>query len=358
MGTRPEAIKLAPVVRALERSRLEPVICSTGQHRELLEPFLTEFNLRPRHRLEAGADAADLATLTARIVERTGRVLREDRPHAVIVQGDTTSALAGAMASFYERVPVAHVEAGLRTHDPRDPFPEEVNRTLIARLADLHFAPTPSAARNLEREGVARVHVVGNTVLDALRMLMPQLPARKDPTIVVTIHRRENLDGRLEGILGAVRDLADALTMMRIVFPVHKNPAVGRAARRALAGHPRIDLVDPMGYGAFVRLMAGAALVVTDSGGIQEEAPALGTPVVVVRETTERPEGAFAASCRIAGTAREQIVSTVQHILADPELYARMSQARWLYGDGRAAERIVALLEQHLGRATRVARAQ
>jgi len=362
-GTRPEAIKLAPVLQRLARTPgVDEVSCVTGQHREMLDQVLGAFGLAPRHDLDLMRPGQDLPWLTGAVVDGVARVLRAERPDWLVVQGDTTTAFAAALAGFYERVPVAHVEAGLRTHDSLSPWPEEMNRRLVGALASLHFAPTARAAANLAREGIAgeRVLVTGNTVIDALQwtaarpeggpalqaVLAQHAPALAQSTrrcILVTLHRRENLGERLESICAGLAELA-ARGDVEIVFPVHLNPAVRTIVERVLGGVAAVHRLPPLEYLPFVALLRRAHLVVTDSGGIQEEAPSLGKPVLVARDTTERPEAIEAGTALLAGTDGARIAALASRLLDDAAAYAAMAGAVNPFGDGHSAERIVARL--------------
>ena len=362
LGTRPEAIKLAPVVLALNRRReFQCVLCVTSQHREMLEPMLKFFGLSPAHDLDVMRPDQKLGELTGRVLAGMDRVLEAERPDWVVVQGDTTTAMAAGLAAYYRQIRLAHVEAGLRTNDKYSPFPEEINRRLVGALADLHFAPTFAAARNLRREGVPLRSIVqtGNTVTDALlwaagkiRKHPPPMPAGIPPSakgrklVLVTGHRRENFGGGLEQICLALKAAADACPELDFVYPVHLNPNVKVPVNRLLGGHPRIFLVPPVDYPVMVALLKRAWLAVTDSGGIQEEAPTFGVPVLVTRDTTERPEGIRAGNARLVGTDGAAILRWIRKLAVDPAAYARMARARNPYGDGDAARRIVeALLE-------------
>lgn len=365
-GTRPEAIKLAPVVQALQRETgMSQVTCVTGQHRHMLDQMLKVFGLAPDHDLDIMKTGQDLSYLTGAVLKGVTRVLRMEQPDWLVVQGDTSTAFAAALAGFYERVPVAHVEAGLRTHDLLAPWPEEAHRRLVATLTRLHCAPTERAARNLLREGIApgQVSVTGNTVIDALRWTAarpegdgaldavlahhaPALRARARRWLLVTLHRRENLGGKLASICNGLRLLA-ARGDIDIVFPVHLNPAVQMTARQWLGGMASVHLLPPLEYLPFVALLRRCYLVVTDSGGIQEEAPGLGKPVLVARDSTERPEAIEAGVAVLAGTDGERIAAIASRLLDDPTEHAAMANAVNPFGDGHAAGRIVALLRQH-----------
>ncbi|MFZ5862712.1 MAG: non-hydrolyzing UDP-N-acetylglucosamine 2-epimerase [Nitrospirota bacterium] len=354
-GTRPEAIKLAPVIRALwARPRAcRPVVCVTGQHREMLNQVLDIFDIQPDHALHVMKPAQSLTELTANVLVRMEQVLVKEEPDLVLVQGDTTTSFAASLAAFYQRIPIGHVEAGLRTLRKYEPFPEEVNRRLTGVLADYHYAPTANSRRNLLQEGVnpRRVIVTGNTGIDALfvalrvaRRSAGRVP-RGGPAgrrlVLVTAHRRENFGEPFDEICRALIDLVTRNPDVDVVYPVHLNPRVHDVAFSRLAGFRQIQLVKPLDYLSFVRLLDRAYLILTDSGGIQEEAPSLGKPVLVMRDTTERPEAVEAGTARLVGARAETIVAAAQRLLDDPRDYRRMSAARNPFGDGKASERIV-----------------
>lgn len=358
-GTRPEAIKLAPVVRAFaDAPDVAQVTCVTGQHREMLDQVLTVFDLEPDIDLDIMRPSQDLAHITTATLEGVGGVIDSHRPDWVVIQGDTTSAFASALAAFYRKTKVAHVEAGLRTGNIFSPWPEEMNRKLISQLTAVHFAPTPRAAENLRREnvGAAAIEVTGNTVIDALQWVAARLDADRalqarlacqfaflDPSrrlILVTGHRRENFDGGLERMCRALSEIGRRPDV-QIVYPVHLNPRVQATARAHLAASPAVHLIEPVDYLPFVFLMRKAYLIVTDSGGIQEEAPGLGKPVLVTRDTTERPEALEAGTARLVGTSCEALIEAATRLLDDARAYAAMAQAKNPFGDGKAALRIV-----------------
>lgn len=362
LGTRPEGIKLAPVVKALASrpGQFDVKLCVTGQHRQMLEPILDFFGLTPDHDLQLMKPGQTLFDVTAGALKGLESVLDQVRPDWVVVQGDTTTAFAGALAAFYKKVRVAHVEAGLRTGDLRSPFPEEANRVLVSRLADLHFAPTQGAAEHLAAEGIRRgVHVVGNTVIDALleararvaergadfAAQFPMLSADRK-LVLVTGHRRESFGEPFENICRALGTLADRYPAVDWVYPVHLNPNVREPVHRLLSGRTNVHLVEPVAYPQLAWLLARSVLVLTDSGGIQEEAPTLGKPVLVMREVTERPEGIDAGCARLVGTSEVRIVEGVTQLLDEPEAYRRMAQARNPYGDGTASRAIADVLER------------
>jgi UDP-N-acetylglucosamine 2-epimerase (non-hydrolysing) len=362
LGTRPEGIKLAPLVRELQGrpGTFDVRLCVTGQHRQMLEPILQFFGLSPDHDLQLMKPGQTLFDVTAGALKGLEAVLDQVQPAWVVVQGDTTTALAGALAAFYKKVRVAHVEAGLRTGDMHSPFPEEGNRVLVSRLADLHFAPTEGAAAHLAAEGIrGGVHVVGNTVIDALLEArrrvqgrdeafsaeFPQLRAGRK-LVLVTGHRRENFGEPFENICRALGTLAARYPDVDWLYPVHLNPNVREPVHRLLSGRGNVHLVEPVAYPQLVWLLGRSHLVLTDSGGIQEEAPTLGKPVLVMREVTERPEGIAAGCARLVGTSGARIVDGVTGLLEDPAAYQRMAQARNPYGDGTSCRAIADVLEK------------
>jgi UDP-N-acetylglucosamine 2-epimerase len=361
-GTRPEAIKMAPVLRRLATTAgIEAEVCVTGQHRQMLDQVLELFAIRPDYDLDLMRAGQDLTHVTTAVLERLAEVLRVARPDRVLVQGDTTTTFAASLAAFYQKIPVGHVEAGLRTGNVHSPWPEEMNRRLTTAIADLHFPPTGEARDNLLREGIPanRIVVTGNTVIDALLEAVAILdadPARLaaigaglpslDPAkriILVTGHRRENFAGGLERVAQGLLRLAGRGDV-EIVYPVHLNPNVQQAATTVLGGHPAIHLIAPLDYLPFVQMMRRATLIVTDSGGVQEEAPSLGKPVLVTRDTTERPEAVAAGTVELVGTDTDRLVARAGRLLDDPAAYAAMSFAHNPYGDGHAAARIVEAL--------------
>ncbi|MGE3914418.1 MAG: non-hydrolyzing UDP-N-acetylglucosamine 2-epimerase [Hyphomicrobiaceae bacterium] len=349
MGTRPECVKMAPVIKALAgRPGLAVRVVGTGQHRELTRQTLGIFGIEPDIDLDVMRPSQTLAGLTARILERLEPILESEAPALVLAQGDTTSVMVAALASFYRRIPFGHVEAGLRTHDIRNPFPEELNRVVAGRVADLHFAPTEAARANLLAEGTApdTIHVTGNTVIDALldvaardlECAYPTVAGRK--LVLVTAHRRENFGEPLARICAALRQLHDRHADIEIVYPVHPNPNVRATVEPALSGLARVHLIEPVDYLTMAALMKQSWIVLTDSGGIQEEAPALAKPVLVLREETERPEAVAAGAAALVGTSTDRIVAAAESLLAGGEAYARMAQGISPYGDGKAAPRI------------------
>jgi UDP-N-acetylglucosamine 2-epimerase (non-hydrolysing) len=364
-GTRPEAIKLAPVVLALRRAPgIESRVCVTGQHRQMLDQVLAAFAIKPDVDLNLMEPNQSLGRLTARAIEAIDRFLTEDRPDLVLVQGDTTTVFCAALAAFYHRIPLGHVEAGLRTGNLQAPWPEEANRVLTTRLTTLHFAPTETARQNLLREGIAPegILVTGNTVIDALLLaveqvranppVIPELPGFLQPgtssetgprMVLITGHRRENFGGGFESICTAIANLASKFPKVQFVYPVHLNPNVREPVQRILgsARAGNVHLISPQSYLPFVGLLARSSVILTDSGGVQEEAPSLGKPVLVMRDTTERPEAVEAGTVKLVGTDRKKIVAEVTRLLTDSDAYATMSRAHNPYGDGQASARIV-----------------
>lgn len=360
-GTRPEAIKMAPVIKALRRrGEIETRVCVTAQHREMLDQVLSLFRIQPDYDLGIMQEQQTLAYITASVLTKLDPILAADRPDWILVHGDTTTTMAATLAGFYHRVRVGHVEAGLRTWNRYNPYPEEVNRKIVDSVCDLHFAPTPGARKNLLREGVddRTIVVTGNTAVDALLDIIQQgeqaagdgldglvMPDRR--LIVVTAHRRENVGPPLEQICGALIDLANRYqSTVQIVYPVHPNPQVKDQVYALLQGIDNITLIPPVEYLTFVHLMNRAEVILTDSGGIQEEAPSLKKPVLVLRERTERPEGVTAGTLKVVGTDRQRIVQETVRLLDDPAEYRRMAEATNPYGDGRAGERIADVLCQ------------
>lgn len=356
MGTRPEAIKLAPVALAAQRDgRLRVCVVRTSQHREMLDQMVEHFDLPIAVDLDIMRHDQNLAQVTTAALEGLYRTIEEVRPAAVVVQGDTTTTFCGALAAFYHQVPVAHVEAGLRTHDRRQPFPEEVNRCLTSQVTDFHFAPTEGAAKNLRREGVPddRIWVTGNTAIDALRITLDKAGIREAAPgvgreILVTAHRRENHGEPMAEICRALLRLCERFSDVRVRFPVHLSPRVRKTVFGMLEGHDRITLEEPLGYREFVLAMHQAHLILSDSGGVQEEAPSLGKPVLVLRETTERPEACESGCAMLVGTDAERIFGEASRLLTDEAWYRQMAQARNPFGDGHAGETIVEVLADAL----------
>ena len=360
IGTRPEAIKLAPVVLELERhwAHFKTEICVTGQHREMLDQMLRVFGLKPHYDLGVMKAGQDLPGVTAACLTGLAQIMRDERPDLVLVQGDTTTTLAASLAAYYCHVPVGHIEAGLRTGKKYDPFPEEVNRRVATHLSDFHFAPTEDARNNLLREGISpeNISVTGNTVIDAL--LLTQARLSEDPSqavdhlgstngqriILVTAHRRESFGPPFRRICEAIRALAESRRDVLVVYPVHLNPNVQAPVHKILDGVPNVKLLEPLDYVSFVACMQRAHILLTDSGGIQEEGPSLGKPVLVMREVSERPEAIAAGTACLTGTDPERIVGAVSSLLDDPVYYKQMTSGPNPYGDGHAAQRVVQFL--------------
>jgi UDP-N-acetylglucosamine 2-epimerase (non-hydrolysing) len=363
-GTRPEAIKLCPLVRHLRslEGRFHVKVCVTAQHREMLDQVLETFGVIPDYDLNLMQPRQSLAALTANILLGLEAILKGEPPDIVLVQGDTTTTLAGALAAFYQHAPVAHVEAGLRTGDMRQPFPEEMNRVLTTRLAALHFAPTPRAAEALTREGVPeeRIVVTGNTGIDAVLYARDALERgdlaapswqwldKSKKLVLTTSHRRENFGEAFRSVMRALARLAEREDV-QIVYPVHRNPSISGPASEMLAGRPNIVLLDPVPYIAFVDLMRRSRLIITDSGGIQEEAPSLGKPVLVLRGKTERPEAVEAGTVRLVGTAESTIFEAATELLDNRHAFEAMTRVHNPYGDGHACEAIAAAIERRAG---------
>ena len=361
-GTRPEAIKLAPPARELSRRpQIDALCCVTAQHRQMLDSVLDIFRLVPDFDLNIMEPRQTLSTITSKCLLGMEEVLEQARPDLVLVHGDTSTTFAGALAAFYHRVPVGHVEAGLRTYDKYSPYPEEMNRRMVSAIADLHFCPTPSNRDNLAREGIEQgVFLTGNTVIDALQTtvvkdfhfsegVLNDLDYVNRKVILVTCHRRENYGTPMAHIMTALRRVADAFPDVELVYPVHLSPVVQEAAHQYLDGHPRIHLIAPLAVDEMHNLMARCHLVMTDSGGLQEEAPALGKPVLVLRRETERPEAVAAGTVQLAGTEEEPIFQMASRLLTDPAAYAAMAHAANPYGDGRACGRIADAIEYRFG---------
>ncbi len=364
VGTRPEGIKMAPLIRLLENTaEINSVLCLTAQHREMLDQVLSLFKIQPRYDLNLMKESQSLTHITARALEGLEKIILQEKPQMVLVQGDTTTTMAGSLAAFYHKIPVGHVEAGLRTWDKYAPFPEEINRRINSVIAELHFAPTDISRQNLLREGLPaeKIFVTGNTVIDALKTTVQPGFVFDDPflrefdfnssrVLLVEAHRRENLGRPLQEICFALRDLLQAFPDTFLFFPVHKNPAVRSTVYQYLEGHPRARLLEPLDAFSFHNLMARSYLILTDSGGIQEEAPALGRPVLVLRDVTERPEALAAGTALLAGTNREAIVKMASGLLRDSSAYAAMARAANPYGDGMASERIRDIILHYFGR--------
>jgi UDP-N-acetylglucosamine 2-epimerase (non-hydrolysing) len=367
-GTRPEAIKMAPVVLELAKypDLITPVVTVTAQHREMLDQVLHLFKIRPDHDLDIMCQGQTLFDITCRAMQGLDEVLRKESPDIVLVHGDTTTTFAGALAAFYHQTAVGHVEAGLRTHNKYSPFPEEMNRKLTGTLTDLHFAPTSSARDNLLGESVEAggIFVTGNTVIDALiatvddnyqfsEPLLANINYKKNKVILVTTHRRENLGEPMRHVYQALRDIVTEFADVEVVFPVHRNPLVREVVQAELGGLDRVHLIDPLDYQPFANLLARSYMILTDSGGIQEEAPSIGKPVLVLRDTTERPEAIEAGTVRLIGTDRERVYNETKALLVNQEDYNSMASASNPYGDGKASRRIVEFILWKYGLSTK-----
>ena len=363
-GTRPEAIKMAPIVLELAKhpDKITPVVAVTAQHREMLDQVLGLFNITPDHDLDIMAQGQTLFDITSKAMMGLDKVLEQEKPDIVLVHGDTTTTFAGALAAYYHQTTVGHVEAGLRTHDKYSPFPEEMNRKLTGCIADLNFAPTETSESNLLAENVKpeSIFVTGNTVIDALHHtvrddfqfedeLLQNIDFENKRIILVTTHRRENLGEPMRHVYKALRQLTEEFDDVEVVFPVHKNPKVREVVREELGGLSQVHLIDPLDYEPFANLMHKAHLILTDSGGVQEEAPALGKPVLVLRDTTERPEAVAAGTVKLIGTDRDVVYNEAKTLLTDEKAYHRMAESVNPYGDGKASERIIQAILYHYG---------
>lgn len=365
-GTRPEAVKMAPLVQELgRREEIQPYCCVTAQHRQMLDGVLEIFQLHPDFDLDIMEQRQTLSTITSKCLMGLEDVLKQVHPDLVLVHGDTSTTFASALAAYYQQIAVGHVEAGLRTWDKYSPFPEEMNRTLVGRIADLHFAPTPANRKNLEREGIRKgIYVTGNTVIDALRTTvrpdfqfaepeLNDLDYENRKIIVVTCHRRENYGRPMEDIMDALADIVKAFPEAELVYPVHLSPVVQECAHRHFDGMERVHLVPPLAVDEMHNLMARCYMVMTDSGGLQEEAPALGKPVLVLRRETERPEAVEAGTVALAGVEHDIIVHEAARLLEDPAAYHAMAHAVNPYGDGMACRRIADAILYHFKRSDR-----
>ncbi len=365
-GTRPEAVKLAPVVHALRRSKmLEPVVAVTAQHREMLDQMMRWFDVKADYDLDLMRHGQTLAELTSRVVTGVDGLLSKEKPDLLLVQGDTVTVMAAALAAFYQKVPVGHVEAGLRTNDRYNPFPEEMSRRQTGKLATLHFAPTTLAVENLRREGITEnVYMTGNTVIDALldtasrlkedyidKSLFGKADFEKYKVLLVTAHRRENWGQGMDEIALALRQIVDTCPDVQVLYPIHKNPVVRESMEPVFEGHDRLITVEPLDYVPFVYAMRKCHFILTDSGGVQEEAPALGKPVLVMRTNTERPEAVDAGAAKLVGVSQATIFGGAEQLMTSPASYTTMSTAINPFGDGHAAERIVEAIERYFAAA-------
>lgn len=360
-GTRPEAIKMAPLVKKLnEEPGIESILCVTAQHREMLDQVLELFELVPDHDLNIMKQNQTISQITSNVLMGLEEIFKKENPDIVLVHGDTTTTFAASLAAFYQQIPVGHVEAGLRTYDKYSPYPEEMNRILTGHIADLHFAPTERNRQNLLAEAMKEdaIFITGNTVIDALLQvadkpytfendILKNIDFENRRVITVTCHRRENLGENMEQIFTAIRDIAAEFEDTEIIYPVHMNPKVRETANMVLGNAGRIHLIEPLQYQPFVNLMARSYLIITDSGGLQEEAPSLGKPVLVVRRETERPEAIEAGTVKLAGVSRDTIYQMMKELLSDKEAYGKMAHAVNPYGDGHACERIIKILQEY-----------
>ena len=350
-GTRPEAIKVVPVIKELEaRKETNPIICVTAQHREMLDQILQEFDIQADYDLNIMQQGQTLAEITTKALVGLEKIIKEVKPDIVLVHGDTTTTFAGALAAFYNGTTIGHLEAGLRTYNKFSPYPEEMNRQMVSVLADIHFAPTHKSKQNLLREAKKKnIYVTGNTAIDALKLTIkedyknPKIDDfnEKERVILLTSHRRENIGTPMENIFKAVKKIVEEYEDVKVIYPVHKNPKVREIANRILAGNPKIKLIEPLDVIDFHNLMNKSYLILTDSGGIQEEAPSLGKPVLVLRDTTERPEGIRVGTLKLVGTDEEEIYKQTKLLLDNKEEYNKMAKATNPYGDGLASKKIV-----------------
>lgn len=360
-GTRPEAIKMAPVVKAIGRAGIKTIVATTSQHRDMLDQATRLFRIKSDYDLNIMIPDQSLSDISMTILWKMGRILDKEKPDLVLVQGDTATAFTTALEAFYRRIPIAHIEAGLRTYDKYNPFPEEMNRQLIDILCDLYFVHTEEAKQNLLREGKPKekIFVTGNTVIDALlfidkknykfkNQILRKTDFKNKRIILLTCHRRESFGEKMASIFRGIRQIADEFEDVEIIYPVHLNPNVQKTAKKILASHQRIRLIKPVIYSDMVKLMKNCYLVATDSGGLQEEAPAFNKPVLVLRDETERVEGIKAGTLKLVGTDEKKVYRELKRLLEDKEEYRKMAQAKNPYGDGKASQRIVKILIKHL----------
>ena len=352
-GTRPEAIKVAPIIKELQkREETTPIVCVTAQHREMLDQVLEYMKIKPDYDLNIMKQGQTLSEITTRALTGLEEIIKKEQPDIVLVQGDTTTTLAGALAAFYNMVPVGHIEAGLRTYKKYSPFPEEINRQIVSRIADFNFAPTELAKNNLKAEGIEEknIFVTGNTATDALKLTVSK-EIKQDNSkkiILLTVHRRENIGQNMENIFKAIKRIAQEYKDIKIIYPMHKNPKVREIAKEILKEQENIEMIEPLEVIEFHNLINKCYMILTDSGGIQEEAPSLNKPVLVLRDTTERPEGIEAGTLKLVGTEEKRIYEEAKRLLEDKQEYERMSKAPNPYGDGYASERIVDIIIKKL----------
>ncbi|TNF26758.1 MAG: UDP-N-acetylglucosamine 2-epimerase (non-hydrolyzing) [Deltaproteobacteria bacterium] len=349
-GTRPETIKMAPIIKECPKHGFEPIVCLTGQHREMLLPFVELFDLPVHENLDVMTEGQGLYQITSSVIQGMEKIFKKYNPDVTLVQGDTTTTFSCGLGSFYAKVPVGHVEAGLRTNNLMSPFPEEGNRQMTSRITTYHFVPTEVSKANLEREGITEnIFITGNTSVDSIRLTLDKIPTEESgdmKTILMTCHRRENFGKPHEEIFSAVLDLVEKHKNYKVKFPVHLNPLVKETAHRILGNHDRIDLVEPMDYITFVKEMRNCDFILSDSGGVQEEAPYIGKPVLVLRENTERPEGVDAGTSVLVGTSREKITEVANRLIEDRNYYRSFQEIRNPYGDGFASKKILTALEK------------
>lgn len=348
-GTRPEAIKVAPIIKELEkREETEPIICVTAQHREMLDQVLEHMEIKPDYDLNIMKQGQTLADITTNSLIKLEEVIKKVNPDLILVHGDTTTTFAGALAAYYNKIPIGHIEAGLRTYDKYSPYPEEMNRQMVSCLTDINFAPTEEAKQNLLKEGKKEetIYVTGNTAIDALKLTIKEDSTKREnqKIIVLTSHRRENIGEKMENIFKAVKRIAEEYKNIKIIYPIHKNPKVREIANKILNKTENIEIIEPLEVIDFHNLLNKSYLILTDSGGIQEEAPSLNKPVLVLRDTTERPEGVKAGTSKLIGTDEEKIYKEVKKLLEDEQEYNKMAKAQNPYGDGKASERIVDII--------------
>ena len=352
-GTRPEAIKVAPIIKELEkREETEPIVCVTAQHREMLDQVLEYMNIKPDYDLNIMKQGQTLSEITTKALTGLEDVIKQAKPDIVLVQGDTTTTFAGALAAFYNMVPIGHIEAGLRTYEKYSPFPEEMNRQMVSRLADFNFAPTEVSKQNLIKEGKDEksIYVTGNTAIDALKLTVKEQVEKNEneKIILLTVHRRENIGENMENIFRAIKKIAQEYQNIKIIYPIHKNPKVRQIANKILKDQENIQIIEPLEVIEFHNLLNKSYLILTDSGGIQEEAPSLGKPVLVLRDTTERPEGIKAGTLKLVGTDEKNIYEETKNLIENKEEYEKMSKASNPYGDGFASQKIVDIIIENI----------
>lgn len=359
-GTRPEATKMAPLVQELAKAEgIESIVCVTAQHREMLDQVLEIFSIQPDYDLDIMSHGQTLSQITNRVLDGMGDVLEKEKPDMLLVHGDTTTTFAGALSAFYHNVKVGHVEAGLRTDDKLSPWPEEMNRNLTAKIADIHFCPTINNANNLKKENISEniIRITGNTAIDAMRLVIQEdyvfnneiddMDFQGKKIIVMTAHRRENIGQPMRDVFSAIKRIVEDNDDVEVIYPIHLNPRVREIAHEIFAGHKRIHIIEPLGFEAFANLQNKAYMIMTDSGGLQEEAPFLGKPILVLRKETERPEAIAAGTAKLAGIEEDKVYDLASQLLHDPEEYKRMANAVNPYGNGDASEQIVSGIKSY-----------